>query len=226
MISISKRLRMAADLVPSCDVLADVGTDHSYLPVWLIQNHVARHVLASDVRRGPLQRAMETVAEHALSQEIDVILADGLSYAQSETAEVITICGMGGETMISILSSAPWTKEGRTLILQPQSKLRELEHWLRETGYAVTGASLCQDGGKLYLAMRVLGGGIWSCGAENRLAADRDPLFPEYLSEERKKTEHALQGMRCAQGDRSTELSALEHRLQMLQEYEKEAAAW
>ena len=132
MISLTKRLAMAADLVPQCEVLADVGTDHGYLAVWLLQSGKAQKVFASDIGEGPLRSTKETAERFGLEDTLQPILADGLNYPGAEQAEVITICGMGGETMISILSAAPWTKQNRTLILQPQSKLTELENWLKD----------------------------------------------------------------------------------------------
>ena len=226
MISLSKRLRMAAELVPRCGLLADVGTDHAYLPVWLVQNQVSQRVLASDIGQGPLRRARETVEFYDLTDRVETILADGLNYPQAEHAEVVTICGMGGETMISVLQAAPWTREGRRIVLQPQSKLPELEAWLQAHEYAVTAAKLCLDGGKLYLAMAVQGGGTWEQGAEAWLCSGRDSLFPVYLRRELDKTERALSGLRQAQTEHAAALAAIERRLAALKDFEREVKAW
>lgn len=226
MITLSKRLSMVAEMVPKCHVLADVGTDHGYLAAWLLQSGRAERVLASDIGEGPLSSARETAERFGLEDSLQTILADGLNYPGSEAAEVITICGMGGETMISILSSAPWTREDRRLILQPQSKLSELEEWLKEKGYAVQNARLCLDAGKCYLALFVHGGDKWDCDAEEWLLRNRDPLLSEYLSREIQKVSHALSGLQKAESDRSTEISSMEQRLLTLQQYEKECKAW
>lgn len=226
MISLSKRLSMAAALVPPCEVLADVGTDHGYLAAWLLQHGRAQKVLASDIGEGPLRSARETAARYGLEDSLQTILADGLNYPGSDQAEVITICGMGGETMISILSAAPWTKNGRRLILQPQSKLAELESWLKQEGYAVQNACLSIDAGKCYLAMSVLGGSEWEFGAETWLLRNHDSLFAEYLSREMKKVTHALIGLKQAVIDQGGAITALEERLETLQQYEKEMQSW
>lgn len=226
MISLSKRLFMAADLVPRCKTLADVGTDHGYLAVWLLQSGRANRVIASDIGEGPLRSARDTAKRYGLEDTLQTVLADGLNYPGSEQAEVITICGMGGETMISILSAAPWTKGNRRLILQPQSKLSELENWLKREGYAIEDARLCLDAGKCYLALSVLGGSSWTQGTEDWLLDHRDPLLPHYLSREIKKSESALGGLKQAVQDHGSAVSALEARLNALRQYEKEMQSW
>lgn len=226
MISLTKRLAMAADLVPQCEVLADVGTDHSYLAVWLLQSGKAQKVFASDIGEGPLRSTKETAERFGLEDTLQPILADGLNYPGAEQAEVITICGMGGETMISILSAAPWTKQNRTLILQPQSKLTELENWLKREGYSIENARLCLDAGKCYLALSVLGGGKWVNRAEDWLLHNRDPLLDDYLSREIQKTDRALHGIKQAADDQSSAVFALETRMQALQRFQKEMQSW
>lgn len=226
MISLSKRLSMAAELVPPCSILADVGTDHGYLAAWLLQSGRAQTVFASDIGEGPLRSARETAERFGLEASLRTILADGLNYPSSDLAEVITICGMGGETMISILSAAPWTKDGRQLILQPQSKLHELEAWLKREGYAVQNARLCVEAGKCYLALSVLGGGIWKFSAEEWLMKNRDANFQDYLSREQNKAKYALSGLQKALTNRGDDIAALERRLNQLRVYEKEMLSW
>lgn len=226
MISLTKRLAMAADLVPQCEVLADVGTDHGYLAVWLLQSGKAQKVFASDIGEGPLRSTKETAERFGLEDTLQPILADGLNYPGAEQAEVITICGMGGETMISILSAAPWTKQNRTLILQPQSKLTELENWLKREGYSIENARLCLDAGKCYLALSVLGGGKWVNRAEDWLLHNRDPLLDDYLSREIQKTDRALHEIKQAADDQSSAVFALETRMQALQRFQKEMQSW
>ena len=226
MISLSNRLSAIAKMVPSCNVLADVGTDHGHLPVWLLQNGRVKHVLASDIHEGPLRRARETAIQYDLSDRMDTILADGLQYPDSERADVITICGMGGETIISILQTAVWTTENRRLILQPQSKLQELEQWLQAHQYAIDHASLCRDSGKLYLVISVLGGGSWSWSAEQILCMNRDTLFPEYISGALSKARYAKTGLLKSSGDHRDLIARTEERILVLEQYEKECSKW
>ena len=226
MISLSKRLSVIAEMVPSCDVLADVGTDHGYLPVYLLQQGRAKRVLASDIHQGPLRKAKETADQFGLSECMETILADGLQFPGSEQAEVITICGMGGETMISILEAAPWTADHRRLILQPQSKLPELEEWLKYHHYSIDDARLCLDGGKLYLALSILGGAAWKRNAEETLCMKQDALFPEYIRKEYHKAKRARDGLLKSSGGHSELIIKLEQRIQALEQYEKEIMKW
>ena len=226
MISLSKRLSVIAEMIPRCSVLADVGTDHGYLPVWLLQQGRVQHVLASDIHRGPIQKAKETSEVYGVSDCMETVLADGLQFHGAEQAEVITICGMGGETMISILQAAPWTINDRRLILQPQSKLPELEAWLKAHHYSIEDARLCMDGGKLYLALSVLGGAEWKLNSEDILCKKNDLLFPEYVRKEYQKALYARQGILRASGEYSDLLRQLEQRITALEHYEKEIQTW
>lgn len=226
MISLSKRLSVIAEMVPSCDVLADVGTDHGYLPVYLLQQGSVKRVLASDIHQGPLRKAKETAEQFGLSDRMETILADGLQFPGSTQAEVITICGMGGETMISILEAAPWTADHRRLILQPQSKLPELEEWLKYHHYSIDDARLCLDGGKLYLALSILGGAAWKRKAEETLCMKQDALFPNYVQREYQKATHARDGLLKSSGGHSEMIIKLEQRIQALEQYEKEIMKW
>lgn len=226
MITLSKRLAMVSSMIPPCEVLADVGTDHGYLAAWVLQNARAQTVYASDIGDGPLSSAAETAERYDLQDRLKLFLADGLRYPGAERAEVITICGMGGETMISILSAAPWAKENRRLILQPQSKLFELEDWLKQEGYAIEDAKLCLDSGKCYLALSVLGGGTWSNSAENWLMLQHDPHMAEYVTREMQKTERALSGLRRADRNCEPMVQKLTARMEQLMQYEREVKAW
>lgn len=221
MITLSKRLSMVADMVPPCDTLADVGTDHAYLPVWLLQQGRARYVLASDIHSGPLQKARESVEAYALENCMELFLADGLRFPGAERAEVITICGMGGETMISILEAAPWIAENRRLILQPQSKLQELERWLQAHQFTIEDAKLCLDCGKLYLALSIACGGDWA-SSEQLLQRRNDPLFLDYIRQELRKARTAREGLLKSSAAHDEMLDKMQHRISVLEQYEKE----
>ena len=225
MITLSKRLQMIAELVPKCGTAADVGTDHGYLPVWMIQSGTAKRVLASDIGVGPLQRAQATVEQYGLTQQIRTVLADGLQYPEAEQAEVITICGMGGETTVSILSAADWVS-GKRLILQPQSKLEELEHWLRQHHFGIRRASLAMDAEKLYLAFEAQPNTPWRFGAEEGLLCSRDPLLKAYLIREQRKAEKALFGMQQSREANSEQITSMQTRLQWILHSLEEAKAW
>lgn len=154
-LQLAPRLQLLADLVPQGARLADIGTDHGYLPVWLLQQGRISSAIAADIGAGPLEHARRTAREYDV-YGLAFRLCDGLSAIAPDEADTLVIAGMGGETIIHILESAPWTR-GCTLLLQPQTKIELLRAWLREHGYAADAERLVEDKGKLYLVLSVRG---------------------------------------------------------------------
>jgi len=188
MVKLSKRLAAIASHAADGRRIADVGTDHGHIPVWLAQRGGAERITASDIRPGPLASARAFAAEHDAADKIAFVLADGLR-GLGKDFDTVILAGMGGETIRNILAAAPWTKNGVKLILQPQSKTGELANWLDGSGYAIEDAQLVRDAGKLYLILVVRGGASrapFSCAeiyADRLLMEKRDPLLPDYLDE-------------------------------------------
>ena len=106
-IRLSPRLQMVADFVPPCACVADIGTDHGYLPVWLLQNGIAEAAIAADIHAGPLANARQSADAYDLTERFRFALADGLQFPDAQDADVITIAGMGGETICAIMAAAP-----------------------------------------------------------------------------------------------------------------------
>lgn len=157
-LELSRRLQLLADWVPQGAAFADVGTDHAYLPVWLCVQGRVRSAIASDLRRGPLERAKETGRLYG-ADCIDYRLASGLDAVRPEEADTIAIAGMGGETIVSILKAAPWTADGKhTLLLSPHTHAEELRAFLMANGYAIRREALVSDRGTLYPVMEVTAG--------------------------------------------------------------------
>ena len=157
-IHLSPRLQMVADFVPPCACAADIGTDHGYLPVWLLQNGVIQTAIAADIHVGPLANARKSAAAYDLEERVRFVQADGLQFPDAQEADVITIAGMGGETICAILAATPWLRQGKRLVLQPQSKVQELTDWLWHNGFTIEDAALCRDAGKrpreIFIAIR------------------------------------------------------------------------
>lgn len=155
-IRLSSRLETVASFIPQGARVADIGTDHGFLPIWLVQKSICSEVIACDVREGPLSQARRFACEYGVEDKISFKLGYGLTPVEPYEVDTIVIAGMGGETIKNILSAAPWIKEGDyTLILQPQSKLPELIRWLNESQYAVTNGRLAEDDGRIYLVIEV-----------------------------------------------------------------------
>ena len=226
-IRLSPRLQMVADFVPPCACAADIGTDHGYLPVWLLQNGVVQTAIAADIHVGPLANARKSAAAYDLEERVRFVQADGLQFSGAQAADVIAIAGMGGETICTILAAAPWLRQGKRLVLQPQSKVAELVDWLWRSGFTIEDAALCRDSGKRYLALRVLGrSAAQSCTVEQLLLRHRDPLLPEHLKEEIRRQKRARAGMVHAKQTPEAALAAIDARLSELETCLKEVQSW
>lgn len=157
-LELSPRLGAVAALVPAGAKLADIGTDHGYLPVSLILDGTIHGAVAADIRPGPLDHARRTAAEYHLTDRLDFRLCDGLVGISAEECDTITIAGMGGETIVGILAAAPWTKQGHCLILQPQSTQDVLRTYLAENGYRICSERVVREGDRWYPVLVVEGG--------------------------------------------------------------------
>ena len=157
-LELTPRLRLLADRVHPGAKLADVGTDHAYLPVWLWPVTGVWHLyyaIASDLREGPLERAKLTGRTYGASH-IDYRLCAGLDDIRPQEVDTIVVAGMGGETIASILEAAPWTADGaHTLLLQPMTHAELLRSFLCDHGYAITWEALVRDRGTIYPVMEV-----------------------------------------------------------------------
>lgn len=155
-VPLSPRLLACAAFVRPGERVADVGCDHGYLSLHLLQSGVAGHVYASDVREGPLGSARRNAAHFGVSGKIDFFLCDGVQGLPRDF-DVLICAGMGADTMISILEAAPWLRGGAyRLILQCQSKTPSLRRYLSRTGWEIVNETALRDGRFLYTVMEVL----------------------------------------------------------------------
>lgn len=152
-ISLSKRLRAAAELCRDGAYVADVGTDHAYLPLWLLLEDRIRGGVVSDINEGPLDRARAHLRTYDQRGRLIAVLTDGLCALEKYRPEDIFILGMGGELIARILSDAPFVKQtGIRLILQPMTHPELLRRYLAEEGYAITREVLVKEE-KIYQIM-------------------------------------------------------------------------
>lgn len=229
-IELSPRLRMVADLVPQGCCLADVGTDHAYLPAALILEGKIPGAIAADLRQGPLERARATVRDCGLTGKVIFRLCDGLKGICPDEADAVAIAGMGGETIAAILAAAPWTREQNVLlVLQPMSSMSDLRVWLEENGYRIVAEELAQEGDTLYTALSVRAGEMDKltpaelCAGKNSPA----PLRGAWLDRWLQKTERALAGLvQSRQGGAAQRREELEQVRAGLLEMKKEWEAW
>ena len=146
------RLKAAAEMVPRGSTAADIGTDHAYLPAYLLLCGVCPRVIACDVGEKPLQNAAETVKLYHLEGKIDLRVSDGLEKVRRSEYDAATICGMGGTLIARILEKADLPADVR-LILQPMTHAEDVRAWLCRNGFAI-GREVCvADAGRVYCCM-------------------------------------------------------------------------
>lgn len=198
MITLSKRMQTLADLVSANDVFADIGCDHGFLSIYLVQSKKTKKAIAMDVRPGPLSRAREHVQQAGLQDVIELRLSDGLEKLSEGEAKSILISGMGGPLMEGILRRGEKVAQmADELILQPQSEIPEFRRFLTESGYVFLDENICVEDGKYYFFMKVVHKSKLS-GAKGYIPAEDvefsygglllqrgEPLLYEYLLREK-----------------------------------------
>lgn len=157
MIKLSKRMEAVSSMVTPGHILADIGTDHGYVPIALVQTKKIPGAIAMDVNKGPLQRAREHIAECSLEDYIQTRLSDGVKELEAGEADTILIAGMGGELVVRILSEGKEVcRNAKELVLQPQSELEKVRRYLREENYKIIDEDMIIEDGKYYPMMRVV----------------------------------------------------------------------
>ena len=153
---LSTRLQVCAGFVHSGDRVADIGCDHGYLGIHLLQKGIARSVIAADVNEGPLLSAMRNAVKFGVRNKMSFFISDGVRNIPRDFT-VMVCAGMGADTIVSILQAAPWLKCGDyRMILQCQSKTPMLRSYLSENGWHIAEESVLRDGKFLYTVMEVL----------------------------------------------------------------------
>lgn len=169
-VTLSERLRTAAHMVTAGNVVCDVGCDHGFLPIYLVQQGISPRVLAMDLREGPLRAAREHVVVYGLESRIETRLSDGLHNYEKGEADTLVCAGMGGGLMMRILAKdREKTVSFRELVLQPQSEIEKFRRFLREGGYSVLDEEILEEDGKFYQVIRAAGGGNTDGHAQARM---------------------------------------------------------
>ena len=157
MIKLSKRMSAVATMVTPGNVLADVGTDHGYVPIALVQQGKIPRAIAMDINKGPLQRACEHISMCQLEDYIETRLSDGVAALEIGEVDSILIAGMGGDLVIHILNEGiDVCRQAKELILQPQSELARVRQYLREHYFQIIDEDMVIEDGKYYPMMKVV----------------------------------------------------------------------
>lgn len=174
---LSGRLRTVAGMVTRGNRVCDVGCDHGFVPIYLVQQGISPGVLAMDLREGPLRAAREHVSAYGLEGQIETRLSDGLHNYKMGEADTLICAGMGGGLMMRILETErEKTDSFRELVLQPQSEIERFRRYLRENGYRILDEEILVEDGKFYQVIRA--GHCYNPAGgktgEERGAADRE----------------------------------------------------
>ena len=182
---ITPRLKMITEHIYTKSV-ADIGTDHAYVPIYLIQNSISDKAVAADIKKGPLEIARSNIEKYGLSDKISLRLGAGLSPIGINEFETCIIAGMGGETIAQILADDAWALDGaHLLLLQAMTAQPYLRQYLAAHGGVIQKESLCREGQRIYTVMTVVGGGkreqkkLSACCISDALL--RDPMAEEYI---------------------------------------------
>ena len=151
----NKRLLKCAEMVSGRGTVCDVGTDHAFLPVYLVEQGLCQNAVAGDIADGPLEAATNTVRNSGLSDRISVVKSDGLKNISPDGITDVIIAGMGAETISMIIEAAPWLRNGINLILQPMTKIPFMRTWLYANGYEILKEEAVTDDDYIYTVMNV-----------------------------------------------------------------------
>jgi len=156
MLKMSQRLHLAASMVDKGAKVADIGCDHAYISIFLIQNNIADSVIAMDVRKGPLEIAKKNIAEYGLSDKIETRLSDGFSSVQKGESNTAVITGMGGLLITGIIEAGlSKMTSGYRLVLGPQSELFEVREYLARREFRILDEKMLCEEGKFYTLIKV-----------------------------------------------------------------------
>ena len=154
---LSKRLKTVADLVTPCEKVADVGTDHGYVPIYLVKENICQFAYAMDVNEGPLNIAKSNIAEEGLEDKIEKILSDGFDSFGDRDADSVIIAGMGGDLIVDILARAK-DYGFDELILSPHKRADLVRKFLSENGYKISDEKMVEDAKKFYPVIKAIKG--------------------------------------------------------------------
>ncbi len=151
---LSPRLAAVASLIPRCDSFADIGTDHAYLPIYCVSNNISRQAIAGDIAQGPCQQGQRQIEKYQLQEKIKIRCGRGITILKPNEVNGISIAGLGGSTIIDILSGSPqvWNSL-EFLVLQPQSGSPAVRHFLKDNGWKIVKESLVEDNKIIYQVM-------------------------------------------------------------------------
>jgi len=196
---LSVRLQRIARMVPFCGRVIDIGTDHAFIPIYLVAAGRCATAIASDIRQGPADLARRNISEYCMEDRISVMIQDGIGQIDVKEDDCLVISGMGGYEIQSILIKKPPVNAG-TIILQPQKSLKELRKFLSGKGYQINEELIIKEKEHFYIAMNVTYTGVpYDLSTSGlitgqRLTADSHEIYIEYIKHLIKKLKKQIKG--------------------------------
>lgn len=152
--SLRPRLKMVADMVRCGSLIADIGTDHGYLPAWLTKSGKCPGGIAADLRKSPLENAKETLHIYGVEDKVKLRLSDGLDSVLPHECDDIVFAGMGGTLIVELLSRTPWVKDkNKRIIAQPMTHSEDVREFFITNGFLIIEEDACYDDGRDYIAI-------------------------------------------------------------------------
>ena len=217
---LSKRLQTIADFVKKGAVVADIGTDHAHIPIYLIKNNIISKAYACDINAGPLEKAKENINYYGV-KNIELRLSNGLEKLKTDEADTFIIAGMGGELIIDILDRGQgFFDKKNTFILSPHTKIEEVRNYLLRKGLKILKEDMCIDEGKFYTVMEAVYTGKTFSYTKGELLFgkylidNKNPVLFEYLKKEKQKYLNIIAG----DGINDTRRRELKDRLDIIEE--------
>ncbi|MCI8957031.1 MAG: SAM-dependent methyltransferase [Eubacterium sp.] len=178
---LSKRLKAVADMVTKGNIVADIGTDHGYVPIYLVKNNISEKAYALDINEGPLKMADKNIRLEGLSEKIITVLSDGMEQMKDNMAESVIIAGMGGDLIVDILSRGSRIKGVKELVLSPHKRVDFVRKFLIQNCWEIIREDMVVDGGKYYTIIKAVRG-------KNTDYTDVELLYGKYLLETKNQT--------------------------------------
>ena len=177
---LSKRLKAVADMVTRDKIVADIGTDHGYVPIYLVKNNICNKVYAMDINAGPLKIADKNISQEGLEKNITTVLSDGMNQLSDYMAETVIIAGMGGNLIVDILSKGEKIKGVEELILSPHKRVDLVRKYLNRNHWKIIQEDMVADAGKYYTIIKAHRG-------DDSEYTDVEFIYGKYLLESQNK---------------------------------------
>ncbi|HCO29012.1 MAG TPA: SAM-dependent methyltransferase [Lachnospiraceae bacterium] len=197
--TLSKRMETVALMVTKGNKIADIGTDHGYVPISLVERGIAKSAIAMDVRKGPLSKATQNIKERNLGEKIETRLSNGLEKLREGEVDTVIIAGMGGDLVAKILQEGAFILPSiEELVVQPQSEIYKVRQRLHDLNWKIVEEKMLIEEGKYYTVIKAIGGKEqyekeWEYLYGKQLLEGQDPILEQWLLKEKKTSEELLE---------------------------------